>query len=95
MFAGAVICYNDSMRHVYRISLQVFALLVIVLGIVGLFLPILQGILFIVVGIYLLTITSPAFKHRFDTVLIRFPRIKKHVDTHHSRIHSFFNKFRK
>ncbi len=83
------------MKHVYRISLQFLALLMIALGLVGLFLPILQGVLFIVVGVYLLTVTSSTFKHHFDTVFIRFPRIKRHVDRHHARIHSFFSRFRK
>lgn len=52
----------------------------IILGILGLFLPFLQGILFLVFGFYLLMRYSP-----------RFRRFTKHFRGHHPRIDGFFD----
>ena len=49
----------------------------IILGIIGLFLPILQGILFLLVGLYLLSSTSPWAARLLDKLRNRFPKINK------------------
>ena len=52
----------------------------ILLGIAGLFLPILQGILFILVGLFLLSSVSPWAERLLHRVRVRFPRISKQLD---------------
>ena len=47
----------------------------IVLGVLGLFLPILQGFLFLAIGIYLLSSESRWMHHRIQQLFIRFPRL--------------------
>lgn len=49
----------------------------IVLGILGLFLPILQGILFLLVGLYLLSEESPWAKRLLDKLKARFPNVSR------------------
>jgi uncharacterized membrane protein YbaN (DUF454 family) len=83
------------MKHVHRISLQVLGFVFVLIGIIGLFLPILQGFLFIIMGLYILTVTSPAFKTRFDIFITRFPKVKPHVDRGQERMHNFFKRFKK
>lgn len=52
----------------------------IILGIAGLFLPILQGILFILVGLYLLSSESPWAARLLLRIRERFPKISKKFD---------------
>ena len=52
----------------------------IVLGILGLFLPILQGILFLLIGLSLLSNSSPWAARLLNKVRERFPKISKTYD---------------
>jgi uncharacterized protein len=52
----------------------------IVLGILGLFLPILQGILFLLIGLSLLSNSSPWAAKLLNKVRGRFPKISKTYD---------------
>ena len=52
----------------------------IVLGILGLFLPILQGILFLLIGLSLLSNSSPWAAKLLNKVRARFPKISKTYD---------------
>jgi len=52
----------------------------ILLGIIGLVLPILQGILFILVGLLLLSTVSPWAARVLDKLRRRFPRISTTMD---------------
>ena len=45
------------------------------LGILGLFLPILQGILFLAVGFYLLSLESPWVHRKMEQIRERYPRL--------------------
>ncbi|HET8678393.1 MAG TPA: PGPGW domain-containing protein [Blastocatellia bacterium] len=49
----------------------------IALGILGLFLPVLQGILFLLIGLYLLSSTSPWAERLLNRLRKRFPKISK------------------
>ena len=53
-------------------------------GLVGIFLPFLQGILFIVIGVYLLSIGSPKVHKRLHlwylAFKVRFPRISRTLE---------------
>jgi len=52
----------------------------VLLGILGLFLPILQGILFLAIGFYLLSLESPWVSRKMDQVRERYPRIGGTMD---------------
>ena len=60
-----------------RLSLQLAGWGFIFLGILGLFLPVLQGILFLLVGLYLLSSTSPWAAKLLVKLKERFPRINR------------------
>ena len=49
----------------------------LVLGIIGLVLPFLQGILFIAIGIILLSLVSPRIRTLLDMHSTRYPRVHK------------------
>ena len=50
------------------------------LGVLGLFLPILQGILFLAIGFYLLSLESPWVHRKMEQVRQRYPRIGATMD---------------
>jgi uncharacterized membrane protein YbaN (DUF454 family) len=52
----------------------------IALGILGLFLPILQGILFLLVGLFVLSSVSPWAERLLHKLRKRFPKISKSFD---------------
>ncbi|MCK4938697.1 MAG: hypothetical protein KAR80_00295 [Rhodospirillaceae bacterium] len=52
----------------------------VVLGFAGLFLPILQGVLFLLVGLFLLSMTWPRARLIRQRLGKRFPHIKKAID---------------
>jgi uncharacterized membrane protein YbaN (DUF454 family) len=64
----------------------------LILGLIGLFLPFLQGILFIVAGIYILSLSSESFKNWSDHHIGRFPKIKHHYGIHKGRVDKLFKK---
>jgi len=53
----------------------------IVLGILGLFLPILQGILFLLIGLIILSTEYVWAHHLLGRVLARFPRLRGLADS--------------
>jgi uncharacterized membrane protein YbaN (DUF454 family) len=61
------------MPHWLRIALGVTML---ILGVAGLFLPILQGILFLAIGLGLLAPYSPFLQRREEELKRRFPAIE-------------------
>src|SRR5262245_5204302 len=63
-----------------RLAIYVSGWGFILLGIVGLVLPILQGILFILVGLFLLSSVSPWAAKPLHRIRTRFPRISKQFD---------------
>jgi hypothetical protein len=65
-----------SMKALFkRLAVQVVGWAFIVVGVVGLFLPILQGILFILVGLIILS-TQYSWAHRLmERIRTRFPRL--------------------
>jgi uncharacterized protein len=62
------------MARIIRIVLGSF---LIVLGVAGLFLPILQGWLFLALGVLLLSVDIPVFNRLVCRIGNRFPRIGK------------------
>ena len=52
----------------------------ILLGVAGIFLPILQGVLFILVGLYIISRHSPWAAKAFDRLKARFPKLEKRME---------------
>lgn len=63
--------------RIKRILIWCLGWLFILLGILGLFLPVLQGILFLLIGLYLLSTTSPWAERLLNRLRERFPKISK------------------
>lgn len=66
-----------------------FGVLFLVLGVLGLFLPFLQGILFLVVGVALLADHIPVFARIRNAIYRRFPRVEHAVHRVHARLRHF------
>lgn len=62
-------------KHIRRITILVLGWTLIGLGIVGLFLPILQGVLFILLGLYVLSRESETARHWLHKVRDRYPAV--------------------
>jgi uncharacterized membrane protein YbaN (DUF454 family) len=71
---------------IIHISLQVIGAVFLAFGVLGLFLPFLQGILFIVIGLVLFSVGSERVKLWVERKLVRFPRIREMFNRHHGRI---------
>ena len=66
-------------QQVARVARLILGWLLVVLGIVGLFVPILQGILLLILGLWVLSIDS-RWAHRCLLKLrIRFPKAHRHA----------------
>ncbi len=65
------------MRRVLRISLGIGS---IILGIVGLVVPVLQGWLFLALGALLLSVDIPLFDRVVTWIEKKFPRVKKPLE---------------
>lgn len=63
--------------------------LFLILGILGLFLPILQGILFLVIGMALLADHIPPVKRLRDWLYRRYPKLEKHQNEMKIRWHQW------
>ena len=63
-----------------KIWITILGYLFLILGIAGLFLPFLQGILFILIGLALLSRTTPWAEQLSQRLRNRFPRLAKKAD---------------
>ncbi len=61
----------------------------IVLGILGLFLPVLQGILFLLIGLLILSTESDWARRLLHTLQLRFPKTSSHIDAAHRKLHNW------
>ena len=65
----------------------------ILLGIAGLFLPILQGILFLLIGLIILS-SEYVWAHKLLTRLkARFPSLARHADAAHEKANHFLSRW--
>ena len=62
------------------------------LGILGLFLPILQGILFLLIGFILLSRESEWAKHQLEKLKSRYPRLAEKYDEAEARAERLWRK---
>ncbi|MGA2318779.1 MAG: PGPGW domain-containing protein [Thermodesulfobacteriota bacterium] len=82
----------DSIDSIKRIGLLIVGWLFIVLGIIGLFLPFLQGILFILIGLAILSSRSKSIKRFLKHLEEHYPHHHKRVDIWREKIRNWFGK---
>ncbi|MFV2071467.1 MAG: PGPGW domain-containing protein [Thermoanaerobaculales bacterium] len=75
-------------KRIRRIAVLTLGWALIALGVVGLFLPVLQGVLFIFLGLYLLSRESAAARRLLDKLRARYPSVD-------ARLHSWRERFRR
>lgn len=75
--------------RVKRMMIWCLGWVFILLGILGLFLPVLQGILFLLIGLYLLSSTSPWAERLLKRLRERFPKISKTFEEAKERVASW------
>ena len=80
------------MNHIKKIGISIVGWLFIILGILGLFLPILQGVLFIMVGMAILSSRSEIIKRFLNYLQKRYPQYHRHVMIWRERITNWFRK---
>jgi uncharacterized membrane protein YbaN (DUF454 family) len=80
------------MGAIKRIGLLIIGWFFIVLGILGLFLPILQGILFILIGLAILSSRSELIKSFLKHLEERYPRYHERVEIWRKKIRNLFGK---
>ena len=76
-------------RHIKRISIQAIGFALILLGIAGLVLPVLNGIIFIVAGLFLLSMYSPRAKVVINLIGNQHPKAEVLV----KKIEVFMHKY--
>jgi len=84
-----------SHRRTRSVLTQAAGWIFLVLGILGFALPLLQGILFTVIGISLLANHNPFFKRIRDRVYHRYPGLEKAVHREHARLRLFLSRRRR
>lgn len=62
-------------RYTVFTATRIVGILFIVLGIIGLFLPFLQGILFLVLGLYLYSFSSPRLRGWIEKRIAPYPKL--------------------
>jgi len=68
-------------RQLQRVAVLILGWLLIVLGVVGLFLPVLQGFLFLALGLFVLSRESKWARHLFDKLRARYPEVDRRVQS--------------
>lgn len=77
------------MSAIKKVGLLIIGWFFIVLGIFGLFLPILQGILFIMIGLAILSSRSETIKRFLRHLEERYPHHHKRVEIWREKIRSW------
>ena len=67
------------MRHTKRAFIFFIGLIFLFFGVVGLFLPFLQGILFIAIGLLLLSTYSPTLREWVERHTRKYPKVHEAV----------------
>jgi len=77
---------GEMNKHVKRAMVFAAAIIFIVLGVVGLALPFLQGFLFLAIGLILLSIASPTAREWIEHHTRKFPKVHAFVQKVEKRI---------
>jgi uncharacterized membrane protein YbaN (DUF454 family) len=83
---------NSAMNEFKKIGLLIIGWVFIGLGILGLFLPILQGILFIMIGLAILSSRSKTIRRFLKYLERRYPHQYHRVVAWRLRIRSWFKR---
>lgn len=79
-------------RPIKRALLVTLGWIFVVLGVLGIFLPILQGILFLVIGFLLLSRESEWFQDKLESAKQRWPRFGEKFDRAEEAANRFWRK---
>ena len=82
----------NEMIAIKRIGLLIVGWFFIVLGILGLFLPILQGVLFILIGLAILSTRSEIIKRFLKHLEERYPHHHERVEIWKEKMKNWFKK---
>ena len=74
-------------RQLQRVAVLVLGWTLIGFGVIGLFLPVLQGILFLALGLYVLSRESRWARRHFDRLKARFPGLEEKIHALRDRLH--------
>lgn len=77
---------------VKRIVVLVVGWMFILLGLAGLFLPVLQGVLFLFIGLIILSTEYVWAHHLLQRLRERFPGLAKHADHAKERAHAWLQR---
>ncbi len=80
------------MDTIKRIGLLIIGWAFIVLGVIGLFLPILQGVLFILIGLGILSSRSEIIKRFLKHLEERYPQHHERVEAWREKIRGWWSK---
>jgi uncharacterized membrane protein YbaN (DUF454 family) len=80
------------MNKFKRIGILIIGWFFVGLGILGLFLPILQGILFIMIGLVILSSRSELIKRFLKHLEERYPQLHQEVESWKKKIMRWFQK---
>ena len=75
-----------------RTLLLIVGWALVVLGVLGLALPILQGLLFLAVGLYILSFEQPWVRRQRERLEQRFPRLAEHVHNAEHRARGLYRR---
>lgn len=67
------------MQHLKDILVHILGWLFLIAGVVGLLLPFLQGFLFIIIGIYLLSRSSVWFEDKLSKLKLKHPKLAMYI----------------
>jgi uncharacterized membrane protein YbaN (DUF454 family) len=82
-------------RHVKRALALTVGWVLIGLGVIGLFLPVLQGVLFILLGLYVLSRESRSARRLLDGLRDRHPEAYASMQRAKNRIVEFWGRLRR
>ena len=79
-------------RLIKRVAVLTLGWLFILFGIVGLVLPVLQGILFLLIGLALLSTESEIARNVLGRLRARFPRLSERIEFAEDRALEWWNR---
>jgi uncharacterized membrane protein YbaN (DUF454 family) len=82
----------DSIKALKNVVVLIIGWIFIGLGILGLFLPILQGVLFILIGLAILSSRSKLIKRFLKHLEERYPHHHERVEIWREKIRNWFGK---
>ncbi len=80
------------MEEFKRIGILIVGWFLVGLGVIGLFLPVLQGVLFIMIGLLILSSRSETVKRWLKHLEERHPHHHERMEKWRARIRSWFSK---